>query len=204
MHAGISLRQRASLGFSEAAIRRLQGALWLLVLLLAVALNLRIAHQTIRNSVELTSMTPSEAASFREHLASFGISNYTLAIVTGITSVLQNGLGVVLSAVLLLKRKGTDWFAFYIALTFIAGIGAVYPPDLRGLVDGQRGWVAIGVVLTVLNITSLFLLPMLFPTGRFVPRWMAIVGAFYLALAISFIVSPSAIPPAGLGRSSKL
>ncbi len=49
MHAETSLRQRASLGFSEAATRRLQEVLWLLVLLLAVALNLRIAHQQFRD-----------------------------------------------------------------------------------------------------------------------------------------------------------
>ncbi len=144
-------------------------------------------------------MTLAEAVRFREHLASFGISNYTLAIVTGIISVLQNGLGIVLSAVLLLKRKGTDWFAFYIALTFIAGIGAVYPPDLRPLVDGQPVWVAIGVVLTVLSITSLVLLPMLFPTGRFVPRWMAVAAIVYLGIAIAFIASPSSDPTRELG-----
>jgi len=199
MHADSSLRQRASLGLSEAATRRFQEVLWLLILLLAVALNLRTAHQSFRDTVELTDLTAVEAASFRAHLASFGISNYTLVIVSLITTIGQNLVVMALAALLLLKRKGTDWFAWYIALTFAAGIGAIYPPDLRGLVDGQPIWVAIGVVLTTIFITSLFLLPMLFPTGRFVPRWMAVVGICYLVLAASYIAAPNHDPMSAAG-----
>lgn len=194
MHADSSFQQRVSFGLSEAVTRRLQTALWLLVLLLAVALSLRTIHQSFRNEVELIDMTPAEAAGFRAHLASFGISNYTLVIITLITTVGQNALAAALGALLLVKRQRTDWFAWYVALTFIAGIGAIYPPDLRGLVDGQRGWVVIGVALTTLNITSLFLLPMLFPNGRFVPRWMVVVAALYFLGAASYIAFPGSDP----------
>ncbi len=203
MHADSFPRQRASLGLSEAATRRLQEALWLLVLLLAVALNLRTAHQSFRGSVELTDMTSAEAASFRAHLANFGISNYTLTMVAEITTIVQNLVVTALGVLLVLKRKRTDWFAWYIALTFVAGIGAIYPPDLRGLVDGQLGWVAIGVALTTLNISSLFLLPMLFPTGRFVPRWMAVVGVGYLALAAAYIALPNRDPMSAAGPAAE-
>jgi signal transduction histidine kinase len=199
MHADFSFRQRASSRFSEAATRRLQTAFWLLILLLAVAINARTAHQSFRDTVELADMTPADAVSFRAHLASFGISNYTFAIVGLITTAGQNLVVTALGALLLLKRKGTDWFAWYIAITFVAGIGAIYPPDLRGLVDGQRGWVAIGVVTTTIFITSLFLLPMLFPTGRFVPRWMAVVGVGYLVLAASYIAAPNHDPMSAAG-----
>ncbi len=191
MQAGASFRQRASQGLSTAQVRRLQEALWLIVLVLAIAINLRVAREQIRLQLELSDMTPADAAQFRAHLASLGITNTTLTILNGIGSVATWLAGMVLAGVLLVKRKGTDWFAFYISLAFLAGVGAVYPPDLRQLVDHQPIFVAIGVVLTSLSITSLFLLPMLFPNGRFVPRWMGLVAVGYLFLAISFIADPS-------------
>jgi signal transduction histidine kinase len=175
-------------------VRRLQEAAWLLVLLMGIAINLKIGRQQFRDGVDLRSMTPSDAAQFRTRLADIGISNYTLVVASYFTSSVQNLLGAMLSAVLLVKRKGTDWFALYVALTFIAGLGAVYPPDLHSLVAGEYGWLAIGIGLTTLNITSLFLLPMLFPNGRFVPRWMIVVAAFYLLGAFSFIAFPSSDP----------
>jgi len=112
MHADSSLRQRASSRVSVESVRHAQSGLWLLVLLLAVALNVRIAHESFRNAVDLTDMTPAEAANFRAHLASFGISNYTLSIVSLISTIGQNLVVTALCALLVLKRKGTDWFCW--------------------------------------------------------------------------------------------
>lgn len=193
MKATLSAGTRGAMG-TTASVRRAQIALWLIVLLLAIAINARTGRQQFREGVDLTSMTPTDAAQFRAHLASIGISNYTLTVISMATIVIQNLFGVMLGAILLLKRKGADWFAFYIALTFVAGIAAIYPPDLRGLVDGQPGWMLIGISLTALFITSLFLLPMLFPTGHFVPRWMALVAALYLFGALAFIAYPASDP----------
>jgi signal transduction histidine kinase len=198
MKASLSAGTREAM-VSTASVRRAQIALWLLVLLVAVALNFRTAPRQFQDAVDLSTMTTADAAQFREHLDGLGISNYTLAVVQAVGTLVQIVLAIVLSGILLLKRKGTDWFAFYIAVTFIAGIGAIYPPEMRRLVDGQAGWVAIGIVLTSISISSLFLMPMLFPTGRFVPRWMALVAAFYLVPTISFIASPGNEPLSGTG-----
>ena len=194
MRQTLVTRQQFEAKLPRADTRRLQELMWVLVFVLAGALYLRLGPAQFRDTVDLASMSPAEAAEFRAHLTSLGISNYTLTVVTTFALTMQNVLGVLLSVLLLLKRKGTDWFAFYIALTIIAGLGADYPPDLHDKVGGQPGWLLIGIVMTTLNITSLFLLPMLFPTGRFVPRWMAVVAMLYLFGALWFIASPGNDP----------
>ncbi len=196
----MSFRQRIWWDLPGATVRRLQEILWLLVLVLSVAVSVRVSPEQFRQSLDLTTMTPADAIAFRAHLEGLGISNGALVVTTTISTVIQSIFGVVLSAFLLLKRKGTDWFAFYIALTFVAGIGSVFPPALRDLVDGQIGWMVIGIAMTGLSITSVFLLPMLFPTGQFVPRWMALVAGFYVLGALSFI----AFPGGGLTRGTGL
>ncbi len=174
--------------------------LWLIVLLLAIAIFLQTSTLQVANILGLTNMSATEATDFRANLASLGLSARSLAIVVAGGTLLQNVLTVALSVILLLKRRGTDWFAFYIALTFVAGIGADYPPDLHQKLAGEPVWLAIGIALTALNITSLFLLPMLFPTGTFVPRWMALLAAFYLLQVCLFIVSPGSDPAQGMSR----
>ena len=74
MQAGTSLRQRASVGISGAQMRRLQEAVWLIVLILAVALAIRIAPEQIRSDIALSDMSPADASQFRAHLAGIGMS----------------------------------------------------------------------------------------------------------------------------------
>jgi signal transduction histidine kinase len=192
MSTGISLRQRTFPGISEAATRRLQTGVWLLMLLLAIGINIVMLPELIDDALELADMdlTPAEQVTFRQHVEELGISVRTLTLIGVVGSALQEVLIAAISATLLLKRKGTDWFAFYLSLTMIAGIGAIYPPALSDLVDGNRFWLVVGKTLTGLMVTSLFLIPLLFPTGRFVPRWMAIPAAVVAFGALSFIIAP--------------
>ncbi len=200
----MAIRQRMSWNLPEARVRRIQGALWVVIVLLALAIDARTFRQQFDDTVNLVTFTPHEAADYRAHLQSFGISNYSLTVANFIGYGVQWALSIVFSAILLLRRKGTDWFAFYIALTFVAGIGAIFPPSLPDLVDRQPVWMAIGMGLTALSITSLFLLPMLFPTGHFVPRWMAIVAALFLLSLLQFIVYPAGDPTRGMGRGFEI
>ncbi len=200
MQFGASFRQRALVGLDPARVRRGQMMFWLIVLLLAVAMFVRTSTLQVDDILGMTDMSATEAAGFRSNLAGLGISERSLSIVVAGGMLLQSLVAVVLSAILLWKRRGTDWFAFYISLTFVAGIGAVYPPDLHRQLAGEPVWLAVGIMLTALNITSLFLLPLLFPTGTFVPRWVAIPAAFYMIMVCSFIAAPGRDPSQGLGR----
>lgn len=173
-------------------MRRLQIVLWAIVYLLAVALYLRMLPELLQNSIEFANMNLSDAeqASIRQHVEELGITVHTLSVVGLIGGVIQHLVLTAVSLTLLLKRRGADWFAFYLSLTMIAGIGAIYPPALSDLVDGQLGWLVVGKVMTGLMVTSLFLIPLLFPTGRFVPRWMIVPAGLVLWGVLSFVIAP--------------
>lgn len=199
MQLGASFRQRTLVESDPVRVRHGQMLFWLIVLALAMAMFVRTSKLEVDDILGMTDMSATETAGFRANLASLGISQRALSIVIVGGTLLQSLLTIILSAILLWKRRGTDWFAFYIALTFVAGIGAVYPPDLHQQLAGEPIWLTIGFMLTALSITSLFLLPMLFPTGTFVPRWVAIPAAFYVLMVFSFIAFPERGPFQGLG-----
>ncbi|MCA9860708.1 MAG: hypothetical protein KC438_13350, partial [Thermomicrobiales bacterium] len=165
---------------------------WLVLLVLAVGMNIVMLPGLVNDALELADMdlSPAERVTFRQHVEELGISVRTLTIIGLVGSMVQEVVITAISAVLLTKRKGVDWFAFYLALTMIAGIGAIYPPALSSLVDGNPFWLVVGKALTVLSVTSLFLIPFLFPTGRFAPRWMVVPAAFLFFGASSFIIAP--------------
>lgn len=192
MHREISLRYHDRFGIPETTVRRFQVAVWGIVYLLAAGLSLRMWPQLLQDSIELADMnlSPAEQETFRQHLERLGISVRTLAWIGLLWAVVQNVALTLISATLLLKRRGTDWFAFYLSLTMIAGIGAIYPPSLDRLVDGEMFWLIVGKVLTGLAITSLFLIPLLFPTGRFVPRWMILPAGLIAFGVLSFVIAP--------------
>ncbi|MEZ4504462.1 MAG: sensor histidine kinase [Thermomicrobiales bacterium] len=203
MRTSISIRHRLSLGLSEAAIRRLQAGVWLIALVLAIAMNVVMLPELVNNALELADMdlSPAEQVTFRQHVESLGISVHTLTVIGVVGSAVQETILVGISAVLLRKRNGTDWFAWYLCLTMVAGIGAIYPPDLYDLVDGRLFWLGVGRVLTALSVTSLFLIPFLFPTGRFVPWWMIFPAALMTYGVASFVFMPGedasgGMPPA--------
>ncbi len=192
MSTSLSLRKRPSIGISEAATRRLQTGVWLVTLALAIALSGVMLPQLIDDAMDLSDLdlTPAEQVTFRQHVEELGISVRTLAIVGLAGAAVQEALVVAISAVLLRKRVGGDWFAFYISLIMIAGVGAMYPPALHDLVNGNAFWLSVGKTLTGLSVTSLFLIPLLFPTGRFAPRWMAIPAALVAVAVLSFVIAP--------------
>ncbi|MCC6943262.1 MAG: hypothetical protein IT335_01725, partial [Thermomicrobiales bacterium] len=202
MNTGLSLRQRLSLDISEAATRRLQTGIWLFALILAIALNVVMLPRLVDDALNLADLdlSPAEQVTFRQHVGDLGISVRTLTIIGLAGSTIQEAFVVGISAVLLRKRNGADWFAFYLALTMVVGIGAMYPPALHDLVDGNPLWLAVGKTLTSLSVTSLFLIPLLFPTGRFAPRWMIVPAAFMVLGVVSFVVAPG--EDAGGGMST--
>ncbi len=108
-------------------------------------------------------ITPEQVAP----LAQLGITPYGLAVAVAIISCLAVVL-VASVAALLLWRRSDDWMALLVALTLIL-MPAVFTPIGQGL---PASWQGVGQIFSTASFTSLFLLMGLFPSGRFVPRWL--------------------------------
>lgn len=120
-------------------------------------------------------LTPEQAAP----LARFGVTPHLLAVgviaLSGVAILLANAV-----AGILLWRRSDDWMAMLVALVLVL-LPAVFTP----MFDGLRGWWQIPAqVLSDAGILSWFLLMGLFPSGRFVPRWIwvSILAAGWFAI----------------------
>ncbi|MBX3071078.1 MAG: hypothetical protein KF883_11305 [Thermomicrobiales bacterium] len=192
MNTGLTLRQRPSLDISEAATRRLQIGVWLLLLLLALGLYAQIVPGLWNDFLDLDSeeSRPIDLEAFHWPAENLGISMRTLTRIWFGFEIAEHAILAGISAILLLKRQGTDWFAWYLSLTMIASIGIIYPPMLHDVVNGQLGWLISGRALAILAITSVFFIPYLFPTGRFEPRWMVLPAGLLTWRIGEFVLGP--------------
>jgi hypothetical protein len=75
---------------------------------------------------------------------------------------------VVLVAAVLLVRRSDDRMALFVALTLLL-MPAVYTPIIQGL---TAGWWLPGQLMNLFGLFAIYLLMGLFPSGRFVPRWI--------------------------------
>lgn len=122
-------------------------------------------------------------------LARLGVTPHLFAV----GAIALSGMAVLLAnavAGILLWRRSDDWMAMLVALVLVL-LPAVFTPMLGGL----RGWWVIPAQgLSDAGIVSLFFLMGIFPSGRFVPRWIwaSILVAGWLA------VGPSSSLPSAL------
>ncbi len=108
-------------------------------------------------------ITPEQAA----QLAPLGITPAGVAVVATVLTYVAILL-VVLVAALLLWRRSDDRMALFVAATMIL-MPAVYTPITHGL---SPAWKLPGELLNLLGEFAIYLLMGLFPSGRFVPRWI--------------------------------
>src|SRR5690242_8305589 len=100
-------------------------------------------------------------------LAKLSITPHGLAVAVVVVSYLAILLVCSVAAVLLWRRSD-DWMALLVAVTLIL-MPAVFTPVGQGL---PASWQGLGQIFSTASFTSLFLLMGLFPSGRFVPRWL--------------------------------
>jgi hypothetical protein len=100
-------------------------------------------------------------------LARIGLTPHTLAVAAAALSAMAILLvyGV---ATLLLWRRSNDWVALLAAITLVL-MPAVFTPTLKGL---PRGFEWLADPYSMAALITLYLLMGLFPSGRFVPRWL--------------------------------
>jgi signal transduction histidine kinase len=88
-------------------------------------------------------------------------------------------------AVLIFGRKSNDWLALLVSLLLLLeGIN----PTIYPLETLPSLWLLPAVILNYLAVLLLFLVFCLFPTGRFVPRWMGWFAAMFTVVCLWMII----------------
>ena len=165
----------------------------LVMLLLLVAWVGIIEQDQLRPSLDYLDSDPDgmvRAAVLRAGLADLGLSPWFIAwflvVVGGVQLVINYAM-----ALLLVWRRPRDVIVLVISVFLLASTCPTYPPDLPAL-RGSEPWHGYAAtLLTYLFICSFYLLVLLFPSGRFVPRWLVVPAvAFVLFEAWAFFIVP--------------
>jgi hypothetical protein len=121
-------------------------------------------------------LTPAAA----QTLQILGFSRADYAIYT-LTLVIVFGLVWLVSALVIFWRKSGDWMALLFALMFVM-LGTA---QVTEVVEASHSvWQVPAVFLNELTYGFLFLVFSLFPSGRFVPRWMRWLLVAYLPYSV--------------------
>lgn len=140
----------------------------------------------LHNTSGMVSMRP---AAWRLGLHRLGLSPGVYAAVTVAGLFLMSGSMFVVGLVIFLRRSW-EWIALLVSYAFV-GLGA-------GIVDGYAGGAAlrhahpnltqpldIFSALTSASYYALFLIPLLFPDGRFAPRWVRWIVVVVVVIAVA-------------------
>ena len=92
-------------------------------------------------------------------------------------------------AVLIFVRRSDEWIALFISLTML-GLGMTATNnDLAALQQAYGAWGWAVAAYGQLPYYAFFLIPMLFPDGRFVPRWTVAAAVLVALLAVLDVLS---------------
>ncbi len=95
-----------------------------------------------------------------------------------------------LVAAMLLWHKSNEWMALFVAL-FLITFGAVWPVNIDALAALYPAWSWLFAMMDQLSFTFLLTFFLLFPDGRFVPRWMSWLLVVWVASGVLWLVFPS-------------
>lgn len=154
-------------------------AAWLLVLGLVMGVNALSIPTGYGDVVRLEQFPVDQRDGVRHALEVLHLSPAHLAWYWIITDALYAVIYLVLGW-LLVQRGQPVWFSSYIAIVTMALGAATYPPSIDDLFPGRPVIQAIVLVLTITGVSGFFILPLIFPDGRFVPRWTILAAAYVL------------------------
>jgi hypothetical protein len=140
-----------------------------------------------------------EPASVRDSLEASGVSVQFYA--TCLLSIgLVSTVAWVAVAFVIFWRRADNWLALFASLSLLTFATMGLPPSLPALADQSFGlWLPIRL-LGLFGTVALYAFYLLFPTGRFVPRWTRWAALFFLAHDAFFYLFPQSI--FNLARSS--
>jgi len=160
-------------------------AAWLLVVALVAGVSVNAAPVAYDNAVGLKDFTAAEGEAVRDALEAIHLAPVHLGwfwiVSVGLTNVVFVAMGW-----LLVRRAQPAGFATYLAIVMAAFGAASYPPDIPELYPGRPVLQAVILMLTVVAVSGYFILPLIFPDGRFVPRW-TVLFALYVFSSFVFL-----------------
>lgn len=150
---------------------------WLLVLALVIVVNVVSIPTGYDAAIDLKDFPASERDDVLHALDFLHLSPLHLAwywiIVGAVTSAISLIIGW-----LLVQRGQPAGFATYLAVVTVALAAAEYPPNIREIYPDRPVLQGIILCLTIIGVSGLFILPLIFPDGRFVPRWTILVAVY--------------------------
>jgi signal transduction histidine kinase len=147
-------------------------ALWILTAIVVNAASIKIVPEAYRQSVALLDIPEADRAEMRRSLEQLHLSPALITWFEFFTSAVTSLIHLVIGW-LLIRRAPRSPFAGYLAFVLLALSNANYPPSIDDLLPGQPIAQFIIRLNTAVAVSGFFLLPFIFPNGRFVPRWTA-------------------------------
>jgi signal transduction histidine kinase len=155
-------------------------AAWLLVIALVLVVQGVVAPISYRSEVDLSDVAVSDRDAVREALAGVRLTPTHLAwywlVVGWVTASVYVALGW-----LLVRRGRPAGFSTWLAIVMAAFTAATYPPGIDDLLPGRELLQALVLGLTMIAVSGFFILPLVFPDGRFVPRWTILLSLYLVA-----------------------
>ena len=159
-------------------------ATWLLVLGLVIGVNAVAFPPSYDAAVNLKDIPVADRDDLRRALDALHLNPTHLAwywIVIGvITNIIYVAMGF-----LLVKRGQPAGFSTCLAIVMLATATAIYASGIPETNPGRPVLRALILALTIIAVSGLLILPLVFPDGRFVPRWTGVVALY---LAVSFVL----------------
>lgn len=169
---------------------RVARAAWLALAALSLGISIAMvpaslaAYQTICAS-GACQLTPQQAHA----LLHLGISIQAYALANVALSVVFLLVSCALAAIIV-WRKSNHWMALLVALLLVA-LGGI--PLANSLESTAQPWYVGATLIDKIDLGMLLLIFTLFPSGRFVPRWVGWLPAAWLAIQVPLALLPA--PP---------
>lgn len=153
--------------------------LWLLVLVLVVGANIIAAPIGYQSAVHLEDLPVEQRDGFLRALASLHLDPVNVAWYWIIIGAIMNVISLIMGW-LLVRRGQPAGLATYLAIVMLALAAAQYPPGIAEMFPGRPVLQVAVLLLTLIGVSGLFILPLVFPDGRFVPRWTVFIVPYLL------------------------
>ncbi|HET8524737.1 MAG TPA: sensor histidine kinase [Thermomicrobiales bacterium] len=164
---------------------------WILTAVVILFAGARTLPEQYHHAAALKDLSVAERPQMRRALANLHLSPASVAWFEIIVFGLFNTIPNLVVSWLLIRRAWRTRFAGYLAFVFLASMNAQYPPSISETMPGQPVLQTITRLTTIVAISGFFLLPFLFPNGRFVPRWSVVWGIYLIASITIFAFYPS-------------
>lgn len=160
-------------------------AIWLVTVALVAGVSIVTIPASYDGTASLSDFPVQERDDVRRALETLHLRPVHLAwywiIVAAITNAIYLAMGW-----LLVRRGQPSGISAYVAVITMALGAASYPPDIADTYPGRPIAQAIILGLTLVAVSGFFVLPLIFPDGRFVPRWTLLV-AVYIAASFALL-----------------